>query len=44
MKDNGESEEESYTFTGQYYSSPGTSGSPSFGDFGLTREDDVEKF
>ena len=44
MKDNGESEEESYTFTGQYYSSPGTSGSPSFGDLVLTREDDVINF
>ncbi len=44
MKDNGESEDESNTFTGQYYSSPGTGGSPSFGDLVLTREDDVINF
>ena len=44
MKDNGQSDEENYTFTGQYYSSPGTSGSPNFGNLILTRDDDVINF
>ena len=44
MKDNGESDDENNTFTGDYYSSPGTGGSPNFGDFVFTREDDVINF
>ena len=44
MKDNGEQENDDDTFVGEYYSSPGTGGSPDFGDFVLTREDDVINF
>ena len=44
MKDNGESEQEDNNFTGQYFSSPGTGGSPDFGELVLTREDDVVNF
>ena len=44
MKDNGEQEEDNNTFLGEYYSSPGTGGSPDFGNFMMMREDDVINF
>ena len=44
MKDNGDQEGDNSTFLGEYYSSPGTGGSPDFGDLVLTREDDVINF
>ena len=44
MKDTGDQEENNNTFLGEYYSSPGTGGSPDFGNLVLTREDDVINF
>ena len=44
MKDNGESSQDSNTFTGEYFSNPGSGGSPNFGDLILTREDELVNF
>ena len=45
MKDNGNGENpDNDTFLGEYYSNPGSGGSPNFGNLILTREDDVINF
>ena len=43
MKDNGD-QEDNEPFIGEYYSNPGSGGSPDFGNLILTREDDVINF
>ena len=45
MKDNGTGEQpDSEVFLGEYYSNPGSAGSPEFGTLVLTRDDDVINF
>tara|TARA_B100001142_G_scaffold136277_1_gene137724 strand:- start:494 stop:4462 length:3969 start_codon:yes stop_codon:yes gene_type:complete len=45
MKDNGTGEQpDSEVFLGEYYSNPGSAGSPDFGTLILTRDDDVINF